>query len=46
MHKQNYDDAHDIDVIMPMYNLTEYSDKCSKKHLEFYDNIVEINPLR
>ena len=24
------DDAHDIDVIMPMYNLTEYSDNYSK----------------
>ena len=24
------DDAHDIDVVMPMYNLTEYSDNYSK----------------
>ena len=24
------DDAHDIDVVMPMYNLIEYSDICSK----------------
>ena len=24
------DDAHDIDVVMPMYNLIEYSDRYSK----------------
>ena len=24
------DDAHDIDVVMPMYNLIEYSDNYSK----------------
>ena len=24
------DNAHDIDVVMPVYNLIEYSDKCSK----------------
>ena len=35
MHKQNYDDAHDVDVIMPMYNLTEYSDNCLKNILNF-----------
>ena len=27
------DNARDIDVIMPMYNLFEYSDNCSKKSL-------------
>ena len=24
------DDAHDIDIVMPMYNLIEYSDACLK----------------
>ena len=26
------DNAHDIDIVMPMYNLTEYSDNYSKTH--------------
>ena len=24
------DDAHEIDVVIPMYNLIQYSDNCSK----------------
>ena len=36
------DDAHDIDLVMPMYNSIEYSNSYSK-HLEFYGNIVEMN---
>ena len=32
------DDAHDIDVLMPMYNLIEYM-VIIQKHLEFSDNI-------
>ena len=38
-------DAHDFDVVMPMYNLIEYSDNYSKK-MEFYGNIVEMNQLK
>ena len=38
------DNAKDIDVVMPMYNLIEYSDNYSK-HLEVYGNIVEIYHL-
>ena len=33
MHKQNklyIGNAHDIDIVMPMYNLIEYSDNYSK----------------
>ena len=33
------DDDHDIDVVMPIYNLTEYSE------LEFYGNVVKTNRL-
>ena len=36
------DDAKDIDIIMPMYNLIEYSDNNAKKHLEVYGNTVKI----
>ena len=41
------DDAHDIDVKMPMYNLIEYRKYyiCNKKNLEFYDIIIEMNWL-
>ena len=38
------DDAHDIDVVMPMYNIIEYSE-IIQKHLEFYGNIVKMNQL-
>ena len=38
------DDAHDIDVVMAMHNLIEYSNNYSK-HLEFYDNIVDMSRL-
>ena len=35
------DNAKDIDIVMPMYNLIEYSDSYSK-HLEVCGNIVKI----
>ena len=38
------DDGHDIDVVIPMYNLIVYSD--IQKHLEFHGSIVEINGLQ
>ena len=38
------DDAHDTDLVMPMYNLTEYTDNYSK-NLEFYGDIVKINRM-
>ena len=37
------DNAEYIDIVMPMYNLLEYSDNYS--HLEAYDNIVKIYQL-
>ena len=36
------DDAHDIDVLMPMYNLIEHSDIYSKKIWSF---IVKMSKL-
>ena len=30
MNNTQVDDAHDIDVVMPMYNLIEYTDTYSK----------------
>ena len=36
------DDAEDIDIIMRMYNLIEYSDAYSK---EVYGNTIEMNQL-
>ena len=30
------DDAHDIDIVMPMYILIEYSDNCSKPLVYFW----------
>ena len=38
------DDAHDINIVMPMNNLIEYSDYFSK-HLKIYGNIVKMNQL-
>ena len=38
------DDAHDINVVIPVHNLIVYTDNYSN-HLEFYGNIVEINQL-
>ena len=35
------DNAKDIDIVMPMYNLIEYSDIMQKQQ-EVYDNIVKI----
>ena len=37
------DDAHDIEVVVPMYNLIEYIDY--SKHLAFYGNILKMNQL-
>ena len=37
------DNAEYIDIVMPMYNLLEYSDNYS--NLEAYDNIVKIHQL-
>ena len=39
------DDAHDIDVVMPRYNLIGYIDIIIQKHLELYLNIVEMYQL-
>ena len=39
------DHAKDIDVVMPMYNLTEYSDNYIRKHQEVYSNTIEMNHL-
>ena len=38
------DVSHDIDLVMPMYKLTEYSDNYSKTS-EIYGNFVEIKRL-
>ena len=35
-------DAHDIDVVVPMYSLIEYSDNYSKT-FQIYSNFVERN---
>ena len=40
------DDAQYIDVVMPMYNLIEYSDNYSKNHLAFSGNIVAKSQLQ
>ena len=37
MKNTQVDDAHDIDVVMPMHNLTEYSDT--------YGNTIKMNQL-
>ena len=39
------DDVRDIDVVIPMHNLIQYSDNYSKL-LEFYGSIVEMNRLQ
>ena len=38
------DNAKDIDIVMPMYNLIEYSDDYSK-HLEVYGNIIKMSQM-
>ena len=38
------DDAHDVDAVMPMYNLTGYCDNYSKTS-GIYGNILEMNQL-
>ena len=35
------DNAHDIDIVMPMYKLIEYRDNYSR-HLEVYDNTIKM----
>ena len=35
------DDAHDIDVVMPMYNLIKYSNT----YQEFHGNTIEMNQV-
>ena len=40
------DDAQYIDVVMPMYNLIEYSDNYSKNYLAFSGNIVAKSQLQ
>ena len=36
------DNAHDIDIVMPMYNLIEYSDNYYIRHLEVYGNTTKM----
>ena len=38
------DDAHDINIEIPMSNVIKYTDNYSK-NMELYDNIVERNQL-
>ena len=38
------DNAKDIDIVMPMYNLIEYSDDYAKQQ-EVYGNILEMNQM-
>ena len=38
------ENAKNIDIVMPMYNLRKYSDNYSK-HLEVYDNITNPNQM-
>ena len=44
INNKQVDDAHNIDVVIPMYKLIEYSD-IIQKHQEFHDNIAEMNKL-
>ena len=39
------DNAKDVDIVMPMYNLIEYIAIIIQKHLEAYGNIVKIYQL-
>ena len=41
MNNTQIDDAQYVDIVIPMYNLIEYSDIYSK-HLQFCFNIVEM----
>ena len=36
------DNAKNIDLVMPMYNLIEYTDNYYIKHLELYGNTIEM----
>ena len=38
------DNAKDIDIVRPMYNLTEYSDNYSK-YQEVYVNTTKMKPM-
>ena len=40
------DIARDINVVMPMYNLIEYSNNYSKKNQEVYGNTIKMNQLK
>ena len=42
---QKIDNAEDLDVVMPMYNLLEYSKNYKKKQLVVYGIIIEINQV-
>ena len=44
INNKEIDHAKKIDVVMPMYNLIEYSDNYLK-HLEVYGNTIEMNQL-
>ena len=37
------DNCKDIDIVMPLHNLLEYSDNYAKKHQEVYRNITKMN---
>ena len=39
------DNAKDIDILMPIYNLIEYSDNYSKKNLHVYGNITKMSQI-
>ena len=39
------DNAEDFDVVMPMYNLLEYSKNYKKKQQEVYETITEMNQI-
>ena len=47
INKKQVDNAKDIDIVMPTYNLIEYSDNYSKTsgRLEGYGNILKIYQL-
>ena len=38
-------DAHDIDVVMPVYSLKEFVVIVIRKHLKFFGNIAEMNQI-
>ena len=44
INNKQIDDAHNTDVVIPMYKLIEYSN-IIQKYQEFHGNIVEMNKL-